>query len=755
MAFTVGTKLGSHEITGLLGKGGMGDVYRARDTRLKREVAIKTLPEEFAQNDDRLIRFQHEAEVLASLNHPNIAAIYSLEEFEASRFLILELVEGETVADRLSRGRVPVDEALRISTQVLAALGAAHRAGIVHRDLKPANIMVRRDGYVKVLDFGIAKRTALEGDAVSIPTAVSLAGEILGTVAYMSPEQISGHTVDQRSDLFAFGIILYEMLTCQHPWPRISTIDTLHAILHDDPSPVDSDSSCTYLARIIEKLLCKNAAERYPSAEAVIEALEKRGVEQAAVAGFQPARKSVKSIAILPFLFLNEVEERKAVSLGFADSLITMLGSLEDLVVLPIAKVLNYAAGADPLRACRDLSVRHVLQGSVQKAGTRWRVSIQLFDGVAEKSVLSEKHDFVMENVFDVQDEIGRRVVESLQTRFSRGMSKSRDRYSSDPEAYNEFMAGLRESYSIRSETLNSAIRHLSRAVERDPQFALAHAWLSYVSMNIYFSFDPGPARLEAAEHHYHQALAIDPALPEANLARAFILWSAAKNFQHAEAIAALEQLLAVQPNSEQAHNRMSSICIHIGRFEEARIAHEKVQRAHPKNPEFLYLFSGDFERAETAGEAWIRESPGDHSALWFHPQPPLMMGNVDLAERRLSAGLKAYPDESWFISMQGMIHARRNESGPAHECALRALASPRTTGHTHHTHYQVACIYALLGKTEEAMGWLERTADTGFPCWPFFNLDPHLENLRELPAFKKLVDDLKRKYTAIKIQRL
>jgi tetratricopeptide (TPR) repeat protein len=361
-----------------------------------------------------------------------------------------------------------------------------------------------------------------------------------------------------------------------------------------------------------------------------------------------------------------------------------------------------------------------------------------------------------MEDVFDVQDEIGVRVVESLQTRFCRGVPKSRDRYSSDPEAYNEFMAGLRESYSIRHETLDSAIRHLSKAVERDPEFALAHAWLSYVSMNIYFSFDPSPARLEAAEHHYHKALAIDPVLPEANLARAFILWSAAKNFQHADAIAALELVLAAQPNSEQAHNRMSSICLHIGRFEEARIAHEKAQRAHPsKKPGILYLWSGDFAQAETAGEAWIRESPGDHQALWFHPQPPLMAGNVDLAERRLLAGLKIHPDEPRFISLQGMVHAQRNESDPAHECALRALTSPRSDGHTHHTYYQVACIYALLGKTDEAMAWLERTADTGFPCWPFFKLDPHLANLREMPAFKKLVDDLKRRYTAINIQRL
>jgi len=755
MALTIGTNLGSHEITALIGKGGMGEVYRARDLKLKREVAIKILPGEFAHDSDRVSRFQSEAEVLASLNHPNIAAIYSLAEFGDSRFLILELVEGETLADRLSCGPIPFDEALRIARQVLAALGAAHHAGIIHRDLKPANIMVRRDGCVKVLDFGIAKRTALEGGIGNIPTAVSLPGEILGTVAYMSPEQISGHKVDQRSDLFAFGIILFEMVTGQHPWSKASTVDTLHAILHDDPPPVDGNSPYTHLAPIIRKLLCKSAPARYPSADAVLEALDTRGAEQEAVPEFQPGQKFVTSIAILPFLFLNEVDERKALSLGFADSLITMLGSLEDLVVLPTAKVLNYAAGADPTHACRDLGVRHVLQGSVQKMGARWRVSIQLFDGVAQKSVLSERHDFVMEDVFDVQDEIGRRVVESLQTRFSRGVPKSRDRYSSDPEAYNEFMTGLRESYSIRHETLDSAIMHLSKAVERDPEFALAHAWLSYVSMNIYFSFDSRPARLEAAEHHYHRALAIDPALPEANLARAFILWSAAKNFQHAEAITALELVLAAQPNSEQAHNRMSSICLHIGRFEEARTAHEKVQRAHAKNREILYLWSGDFARAETAGEVWIRESPWDHQALWFHPQPPLMTGNVDLAERRLSAGLKIYPDESRFISLQGMVHAHRNESGPAHECALRALASPRSTGHTHHTYYQVACIYALLGKTDEAMAWLERTADTGFPCWPFFKLDPHVANLRELPAFKKLVDDLKRKYTAINIHRL
>ena len=286
---------------------------------------------------------------------------------------------------------------------------------------------------------------------------------------------------------------------------------------------------------------------------------------------------------MLPFIFLSEVEEGKGLSLGFADALITMLGRLEDITVLPTSAILNYAAGTDPARACRDLGTRHLLQGNVQKLGTHWRVSMHLFDAMMQKSISSEQHDFVLDNVFDVQDEIGRQVVESLRKRFPPVVPKSRDRYSSDPDAYNEFMAGLRESYSDRPDTLESAIQHLSTAIERDPEFALAHAWLSYVLTNVHFSFDPRPARLEKAEHHCRRALMLDPALPEGHLARAFILWSPAKSFQHAEALDALEQVLAVQPNLERAHNRIASICLHVGRLQEARIAHEQARRSNPK----------------------------------------------------------------------------------------------------------------------------------------------------------------------------
>jgi tetratricopeptide (TPR) repeat protein len=277
--------------------------------------------------------------------------------------------------------------------------------------------------------------------------------------------------------------------------------------------------------------------------------------------------------------------------------------------------------------------------------------------------------------------------------------------------------------------------------------------------MNMHFTFDPRPARLEKAEHHCRQALMLDPALPEGHLARAFILWSPAKNFQHADALAALAQVLTARPHFEQAHNRIASICLHIGRLQEARLAHEEAQRLNPKTRsgslEFFYLYSGDFARAEEAGEAWIRERPDAAYALFFHPQPPLLTGNLDLAEQRLAEALRQLPGEPLITSLQGMLHARRNQTGSALECVRRTLDSPRSFGHSHHTYYQTACVYAVLREADKALAWLERSVDTGFACWPFFRIDPHLESLREEPEFKRLVGDLEHKYTALKINRL
>lgn len=743
-----GVRLGPYQILGPLGEGGMGKVYRGVDTRLGRTVAIKISAEQFSK------RFEHEARAISALNHPHICTLYDV----GPNYMVTELVEGKTLRDWL-KGASPADRTVEIVRQVLEALRAAHDAGIIHRDLKPANIMIRSDGYVKVLDFGLAKRMPATGALQNEDTVTNLSvpGQIMGTVAYMSPEQIQGQEVDPRSDLFALGIVLYEMVAGEHPWQRRSAVDTLHAILHDDPPAIDAGCQLyAQLSPIVQKLLSKNRAERYPCAEAVLDALAipTTGGSAAAVAKLKP----LTSIAVLPFVFLNEVEERKALSLGFADALITMLGSLEDFAVLPTSAILNYAAGTEPAQTCRNLGVRHVLQGNVQKLGTHWRVSIQLFDGMAQTVAYSEKYDFVRENVFEVQDEIGRRVAESLLARFPRTVPKSRDRYSSDPEAFEEFMAGLRESYVDHEETLRSAHRHLSKAIERDPEFALAHAWLSHVSMQIHSNFDPQRAWLEKAEHHCDRALVLDPGLPEGHWARSAILWSPAKNFQHAEAIAALEQVLAARPNFDRAHNRMASICWHIGRFKEAQMAHEQAMRSNPKNRnynlEFIYLYSGDFASAEEAAQALLREAPSHWAACYFGALSPLMIGDLTLAEQRLTAGLGQHPNDPMLLSVQGMLHARRKETGAALECVWKALDLPITVGHAHHTYYQVASVYAVLGETEKAMAWLERSADTGYPCWPFFKLDPHLENLRAEPRFQTLVAGLEREYTALPISR-
>jgi DNA-binding winged helix-turn-helix (wHTH) protein/tetratricopeptide (TPR) repeat protein len=467
----------------------------------------------------------------------------------------------------------------------------------------------------------------------------------------------------------------------------------------------------------------------------------------------------VSSIAVLPFVFLTVSKEGKALSLGFADALITMLGNLEDVVVRPTSDILRYAPGADPAQVCRDLDVPYALQGNVQRLGAQWRVSMHLFDATTQKIAFSEKHDFALEDVFEVQDEIGRRVVELLQTRFPLAAPTSRSRYSSHPEAYDEFMCGLRESYTSRPQALEGAIQHLLRAVELDPKFALAHATLSYVSMNMHFEFDPQHTWLEKVEHHCSRALELDPTLPEGHFARAWILWSPAKNFQHAEALAALEQVLAKQPNNERAHNRVATICLHIGRLREARIAHERAQLSGRKtrslNLFMFHLYSGDFAHLEEEAEAYIREEPGAAYALNVNITSSLYSGNLDLAEQRLAAAMEQLPHEPLIISSQGILYARRNQAGPALESVRQALGSPHSFGHAHHTYYQIACACAVLGETQNAMAWLERAVDTGFPCWPFFKLDPHLENLRDLIAFKKLVADLEHKYTAIRIQRL
>jgi serine/threonine protein kinase/Tfp pilus assembly protein PilF len=738
-----------------LGRGGMATVYLAKDLKHHREVAVKVLRAELAAalGPERFLR---EIEISARLHHPHILPLYDSGEAEGFLFYVMPFVKGQSLRDRLTREKqLPLDDALQIALEVADALSFAHDGGVVHRDIKPENILLE-SGHAVVADFGIAKAISEAGGEKLTETGI-----VVGTPAYMSPEQAFGEeNLDGRSDIYALGCVLYEMLGGDPPFTGSSAQAILARKMVDQiPSLRTVRETVPFtVERAVRKALARVPADRFAIATQFAEALRETDAPESST-GNGTSPTLLTSIAVLPFVFLSDEDNTKALSLGFADALITIFGNLEDVVVAPTSAILSYAAGTKPAQVCGELGVRHTLQGTIQRLGSHWRVSIQLFDAATHKTTLSEKHDFQLDDVFEVQDEIGRRVVESLRRRFPLTVSRSRDRYSSDPAAYNEFMAGLRESSPDREETLRNAAHHLIRAVERDPEFALAHATLAQVSMDMHFHFDPRPTWLKQAEDHCGRALTLDPALPEAHLARAWILWSPARNFQHAEALASLQEVLAARPNHERAHNRIAGICLHIGRLQEARIAHEHARLMNPKtrtgNLEWFYILSGDYARAEEAVEAWFQERPPGLYVLGTRILPPLLSGDLDLAEQRTAMALKQYPDEPWLLTSQGMLYARRNQSDLALECVRRALGSPSSFGHTHHTYHHVACIHAVLGETDTAMAWLERSVNTGFACWPFFRLDPYLENLREDSAFKRLVAELEQTYSALRIQRL
>lgn len=466
---------------------------------------------------------------------------------------------------------------------------------------------------------------------------------------------------------------------------------------------------------------------------------------------------TASSLAVLPFALLSEMADNEFLSLGFADALITALGNLESLSVLPTAAILRLPSGSDPALACRTLRARHVLQGTIQKLGGHWRVSIQLFDSQAQKIIFSDKYTFTLGNVFEVQDEIGRSVARTLALKFRGALPKVRARYSADPSAHEAFFKGLQDSYSQNSDGLERAIRELTYAIELDPHFALAHATLSYVYSGRHFGFDSRRIWLEKAEFHCRRALELDPDLPEGHVANAYILWSQAKNFQHLEAISEIQKALALQPNLDHAYNRLGNICAHIGRLKESRSAYEKARRINPQNLSnhniaYAYLWSGDWDHARQEIEVWLAENPRNKMALWLCPQPALLRGDLECARRQLALAMERFPTEPLILSLGGLLQALSGDGKQALGYVRRACESPRSFGHSHHSHYQIACIYSVLGEKHKAFDWFERSVDGGFACWPFFRRDPTLKNLQGLAEFRTIVDNLETKFAQIEL---
>jgi serine/threonine-protein kinase len=575
MPLNPGSRLGTYEIVALLGAGGMGEVYRARDTRLGREVALKVLPAEVASHADRLGRFEREARTVAGLNHPNIVVLYSVEDEDDVRFLTMELVEGQSLDKHVTPGGVPLPRVLDVGIALADALTAAHEKGAVHRDLKPANVMVTREGRVKVLDFGLAKLVAEDSgleatQAATLASPLSVQGQMLGTVPYMSPEQIRGESVDARTDLFALGIILYELAAGRRPFGGATPADVSSAILRDTPEPLAGLRSDlpSELDVIVGRCLEKNPRERFGTALEVRDELRrvKRALERGELTvPPKPAGRDTVSIAVLPFVNRSRDEDNEYFSDGLAEELMNMLAKIPGLRVAARTSSFHFK-GRNPTIAevGSTLNVANVLEGSVRKSGDRVRISVQLVKVADGYHLWSETFDRTLHDIFAVQDEVARAVAAALPGQLHSSAELAGSRGTSHGDAYDAYLEG-RFFWNKRTEAdVRKAIRYFEHAISLDAEFA--EAWVGLADAHVvlpYYSLVPTAEALPKSREAAMRALELKPELGPAHATLAYGLMV---DLQWAKADVEFRRAIELSPDDATVHKWYADLLMMTGR---------------------------------------------------------------------------------------------------------------------------------------------------------------------------------------------
>ncbi len=784
MTLSAGTRLGPYEILSPLGIGGMGEVYKAKDTRLDRTVAVKVLPESVDSGAERLRRFEQEARSASALNHPNIVTIHDVGRTNGRSWIAMELVEGASLRQLVAGGALPVKRALAIGTQIAEGLARAHVSGIVHRDLKPENIMVTGDGLVKILDFGLAKAVAPESSGMSqVATATQQteAGIVLGTVGYMSPEQATGRPVDHRSDQFALGAILYEMTTGRRAFQAPSTVETLSKILREEPEPIARvrPDVPEPLVWIVERCLAKEPEERYqstrdlardlagvrdrtsgahststsfpgsgprrPRAVLVAVLVVLAAILTVAVAlrrsRGKPGAGAVHSLAVLPLRPLGTDAMDEALGLGISDTIIRGLSRAEAITVRPLSAVRKYSKGdVDAVAAAKELKTDAVLEGSVQRAGGKLRVSVNLLRSDDGRSIWTESFDVPESEVFQVEDSVSNAVVTRLRLRLEPGQrDRMTKRYTQNAEAYEEFVIGSSEFGKCGpgwgADHLDESIRRFERAVALDPAYALAHASLAGAYLWRDLFFQPGTGYLEKAKAEAAEADRLDPQLAETHMVRYQLAWSHYQNFDIEAAMRELKAARRIDPLV--GFDETTILLAHMG-LEDA-FRREAIQglQVDPSSGaakrfaiEGLVLLGLPDEALSAAKE---RKVPLTESRL---PMALLAKGRFDEARAAIDALLKESPGHHNAVALRELVAVVSGER-PANEASISAaLESGKLLRDYHHTTYAIACIRAAQGNAKAAVDMLRRTVATGMPDRTLFLRDPLLETLRKTPEF-------------------
>jgi serine/threonine protein kinase len=721
-----GARLGPYHIVSPLGEGGMGKVYRAVDTRLGRAVAIKISAEEFSK------RFEREARTISALNHPHICTLYDIGSLPSgSGYMVTELVEGETLRDWLKR-EPPVERRVEIARQVLEALRAAHGAGIVHRDLKPANIMVRHDGYAKVLDFGLAKRLAGFASAQAEDTATmeSVPGQVLGTAAYMSPEQIHGQELDARSDLFAFGIVLYEMLAGQHPWQRNSPVDTLHAILHDDPPPIGAAPMGLYT--IVQRLLRKNPADRYPSAAAVLDALTAWAAPSTLErheAGSAPQARPPTRLIVLPFRILRHHEASDFLAVSLPDAITNSLTAIDSLVVRSTMTAMRFVGSpeVDVKMISEQAQVDAILTGTILSDGEHLRVTTQLVQAPDGKLLWCNTSQATLRNIFQLQDDLVERIVQSLTLPLTarEHCALKRD----VPASAIAYECYLRANQLAIASDLQSMI--LARDLYRrcvDDDAAYAPAWASLGRIYCFLA-KYGVDRADnfaASDHAFQRAFGLNP-----DLALAHNFYTLLET-DLGRPVGAMERLLKRALSHRNDPNLFAGLvhaCRYCGLLEASVAAHELARRLDPHvrtSVPITYRLLGAHQKAlDSCG-------PTD---IWVRPPALAALGRKEEAIEELRGLGNANP---WIAFWRILLEGDRQKSL---EALNRAQAIfPVHTSDPEARFFQ-AGLLAQLNDAGRALEFLSLALDEGYHCHYALLHQPDLEPLRSHQQFPELVN--------------